>query len=85
MTGRDRLAIFPAISAAGLFLPDVALSSHGKPGIESLLIPADFGGSSFFRLPPELQDISAVGVVEPKARAEVTDGGEDVPVARSER
>lgn len=85
VTGRDRLAILPVSSAAGLILPDGEVrESQGNPVIDSLLVvPVCTGLSSSFAFGP--QRISMVGVVAPNARAEVTIGGDDVPGERCGR
>jgi hypothetical protein len=88
VAGRDRLAMFPVNSAAGLILPDEGLASHGNSDIESVLdfdvAPAVVAPSSvvldFEMLTP--QNISVVGVVAPKAAVEVTAGGEGFPANR---
>jgi len=71
-------------SAAGLILPDeLARPSHGNPVIESPLddvLPEGVISSSL-----DLPQNSAVGVVAPNATADVTEGGEDVPVANRGR
>lgn len=77
--------MFPVNSAAGLILPDepVTRPSHGNPVIESLLedvLPEGVVSSS-----RDLPRNSVVGVVAPNATADVTAGGDDVPVAKRGR
>jgi hypothetical protein len=91
VTGRAFLAMLPANSTAGLFLPDVNRSSHGNPDIESLfplvyvvVYEGDSSAMVFADLGlGEFQNIPEVGVVAPNATADVTAGGEEVPALKS--